>query len=134
MNISKKLGVAALIGCSAIGLLLPKAVGQPTTPQPNCTNPQTTADIHLCLGQEYRNADRRLNQLYQQLQTRLPVNRRQKLVTSQQAWIQFRDAACDFSSSRYAGGSLEPVRRTDCLTRLTRQRVQDLEEALRPDS
>ncbi|MBW4691111.1 MAG: DUF1311 domain-containing protein [Lyngbya sp. HA4199-MV5] len=70
----------------------------------------------------YQNADRRLNQLYQQLLQRLEHDRKQKLETAELAWIAFRDSTCEFEAS--SGGN---AARNQCLTRLTRQRNQQLQ-------
>ncbi len=132
MQVSRKRQIALLGSLVLAGVWgLPAPAQTPATL--NCASPQTTAEIRQCAGQEYLAADRRLNQLYSQLQGTLPAARRSQLVKAQLAWIQFRDAACAFESSAYAGGTLAPVVRTACLTRLTKQRVHDLEASLKPD-
>lgn len=73
-------------------------------------------------GGNYQNADRRLNQLYQQLLQRLEPDRKDKLETAELAWIAFRDSACEFEAS--GGGN---AARNLCLTRLTNQRNQQLQ-------
>jgi uncharacterized protein YecT (DUF1311 family) len=70
----------------------------------------------------YQTADRRLNQLYQQLLQKLEPDRKSKLETAELAWIAFRDSACGFEAS--GGGN---AARNQCLTRLTLQRNQQLQ-------
>lgn len=98
--------------------------------QPNCNNPQTQSEMNACAGIAYRNADRRLNQVYQQLLPKLSGGRRQQLVTAQQAWIRYRDASCNFERSEVEGGSMAPMIQASCLARLTEQRTKDLQQYL----
>ena len=98
--------------------------------QPNCSNPQTQGEMNACAGIAYRNADRRLNQVYQQLLPKLSAARRQQLVTAQQAWIRFRDASCTFERSGFEGGTMAPMVQSNCLARVTEQRVKDLQNSL----
>jgi uncharacterized protein YecT (DUF1311 family) len=94
-----------------------------------------TADLNAYLvgkspasSSNYQTADRRLNQLYQQLLKRLEPDRKGKLETAELAWIAFRDAACGFEAS--GGGN---AARNQCLTRLTNQRNQQLQGYLTVD-
>ena len=96
---------------------------------------QRTADLNTYLtgksptsNGNYQNADRRLNQRYQQLRQRLDSNRKSKLETAELAWIAFRDSACSFEAS--GGGN---AGRNQCLTRLTVQRNQQLQGYLAVD-
>jgi len=79
-------------------------------------------------GGNYQNADRRLNQLYQQLLQTLEPDRKRKLETAELTWIAFRDSACGFEAS--GGGN---AARNQCLTRLTLQRNQQLQGYLAID-
>jgi uncharacterized protein YecT (DUF1311 family) len=99
----------------------------------NCNNPQTQAEINQCAGLSYQNADKKLNQVYQQLLPKLPKSRQQKLISAQQAWIKFRDSSCEFERSAFAGGSIAPTIYAGCLEGLTKQRTQQLQEYLKFD-
>jgi uncharacterized protein YecT (DUF1311 family) len=96
----------------------------------NCSNPQTQLEINRCTNLAYQNADKKLNQAYQQLLPRLSGARRQKLIVSQQAWIKFRDTNCEFERSGYEGGSITPTIYFACLKITTQQRTQQLLEYL----
>lgn len=50
------------------------------------------------------------------------------LLESQRAWLRFRDRECIIEGGRYAGGSMAPMVRADCLARLTRERTTQLKE------
>lgn len=45
---------------------------------------------------------------------------------SQRAWLKFRDAQCMIEGAEFAGGSMQPLARTQCLTRMTRERTRQL--------
>lgn len=47
-------------------------------------------------------------------------------LASQRAWIAFRDKQCVIEGAEFAGGSMQPMTRKQCLTRLTRERTAQL--------
>ncbi|MEH1920922.1 lysozyme inhibitor LprI family protein [Nostoc sp.] len=100
----------------------------------NCNNAQTQAVINECAKLSYQNADKKLNQVYQQLVSTLERSRKQKLITAQQAWIKFRDNNCEFETSKYEGGSISPTIYFGCLENITKLRTQQLREYLKPDA
>jgi uncharacterized protein YecT (DUF1311 family) len=100
----------------------------------NCNNSQTQIEINECARLSYQNTDKKLNQVYQQLLPKLQGSRQQKLIAAQQAWIKFRDSSCQFETSRYEGGSIAPTIYLACLEKITKQRTQQLQEYLKPDS
>ncbi|ODH01303.1 hypothetical protein A4S05_29480 [Nostoc sp. KVJ20] len=99
----------------------------------NCNNPQTQTAINECTKLSYQNADKKLNQVYQQLLLTLERSRKQKLIAAQLAWIKFRDSNCEFERSRYEGGSIAPTIYFGCLEKTTKLRTQELQEYLKPD-
>ena len=48
------------------------------------------------------------------------------LLESQRAWLKFRDVECVIEGGQYAGGSLQAMTATQCRTRLTTTRLQEL--------
>lgn len=125
------ISVASLFG---VGMAA-RSIGSPTTgvtslqlaQSPNCDDPQNQSEMNDCAGIAYQNADRKLNQVYQQLLPKLPASRKQKLIVAQQAWIKFRDTSCDFERSAVEGGSLAPTIYGGCLATVTEQRTKDLQ-------
>ncbi|MHC8306637.1 lysozyme inhibitor LprI family protein [Pseudomonas sp. PB3P13] len=92
----------------------------------DCDNATDQATMNQCAAQQNKAADRELNALYQQITARLkgsPDNKK-RLVGAQRAWIAFRDAECKFSASGGAGGSVYPLIYSNCLTNLTKARVE----------
>jgi uncharacterized protein YecT (DUF1311 family) len=100
--------------------------------QANCKNPQTQAEINACASSLAEAADKRLNQVYQQLRARLKSSQREKLLTNEQlAWMKFRDADCTFERSRFEGGSIAPSIYFGCIEKITKRRTEDLENYLK---
>jgi len=96
----------------------------------NCNSPQTTSEINQCASQEVQAADRKLNQVYQQLKPKLRRNQQQRITNAQLAWIKFRDEACNYEKGQFEGGTLASSTYSYCIARVTRQRLSDLEEYL----
>jgi uncharacterized protein YecT (DUF1311 family) len=101
-----------------------------TIPPPAvCNNLNSQADINNCAAARYRQADRRLNEVYKQVISKLNQREREKLIDEQLAWIRGRDAACkefriDATSSAYSGA------RDSCLASQTDKRTAELEKYL----
>ncbi len=51
-------------------------------------------------------------------------------LASQRAWLAFRDTQCVIEGGQYAGGSVEPLARIQCRTRMTRERTTQLANLL----
>ncbi|MBW4647303.1 MAG: DUF1311 domain-containing protein [Kastovskya adunca ATA6-11-RM4] len=94
---------------------------------PSCESAQTQAQINQCASQAAKTADKKLNQVYQQLQATIknPPQKR-RLISAQQKWIQFRDADCEYARGKYEGGSFAPANHALCIARVTEQRTEDL--------
>lgn len=91
-----------------------------------CANATTQGDMNQCAAQENKAADNELNSLYKQITTRLKDNpeAKQLLVKAQRTWIGFRDAECNFSASGVEGGSVYPLIYSNCITALTKARIE----------
>lgn len=88
-------------------------------------------EINRCLRLRYEESDRRLNQVYRQVQTKLNPAQKQVLTDAQLAWIQFRDKSCDFETYGNRGGSGYRGFLSGCLDRVTRARTTELETWMR---
>jgi uncharacterized protein YecT (DUF1311 family) len=102
-------------------------ISQQTLPPPNCKDPQTNRDMIECGSKAFKEADKKLNQVYKTLQARMGEKQKKRLASSQQNWVKFRDSACAFEAGMYESGSLEPPTRISCYGRMTTQRVRDLD-------
>ena len=99
--------------------------------QPNCKSPQTTRDMNFCSTQEFQAADRKLNQVYQQLQAQIRSRQKQRLTAAQATWIAFRDQNCDYAKGQFEGGSVAASTYGYCRARVTQERIKDLEGFLK---
>ncbi len=125
--------VASLLLLTA-GLLLPSQASNipvQVAQQPNCKNPQTTLDMNMCSSQEFEVADKKLNQLYKQLQAKISSRQKQRLTVAQRTWIKFRDENCDYAKGQFEGGSLAASTYGYCRARVTQERIKDLEGYLK---
>jgi uncharacterized protein YecT (DUF1311 family) len=91
--------------------------------------------LKQCVHDAYTKSDAELNKLFQQIKSRLEDNAdiAKLLVPAQRAWIAYRDAECDFSSSAVEGGSIYPVIATTCRDKLTQRRIEDFKSYLSCD-
>ena len=121
----------------AAGFLLPSQASNipvQIAQQPNCKSPQTTLDMNICSSQEFKAADTKLNQLYQQLRPKLNSKQQQRLTAAQRSWVKFRDETCDYEAGKFEGGTLAAPTYGYCRARVTQQRVKDLEDYLKEAS
>jgi len=99
----------------------------------DCDNATDQATMNQCASQQHAAADKELNALYQQITSRLKGNPDSKkmLAGAQRSWIAFRDAECRFSASGVEGGSVYPLIYSNCVTELTKARVQTFKQYLK---
>jgi uncharacterized protein YecT (DUF1311 family) len=120
-----------------VGSLLPSQASNipvQIAQQPNCKSPQTTVDMNMCSSQEFQVADRKLNQVYQQLQPKLKSKQKQRLTIAQRSWLKFRDESCDYEMGQFEGGTLAASTYGYCRSRVTQERIKDLERYLQQAS
>ena len=143
ISISKKLTLlltSTLLACGTVSTnaKLSSEKAQPKESQesaviaqtPNCNEPQTTIEMNQCSAQEAGTADQKLNQVYQQLTSKLDVQQQERLVSAQLAWIEFRDKTCEYERGQFEGGTIATSTYYNCIARVTEQRVSDLETYL----
>ncbi len=91
---------------------------------------QTQSELNKTAGQEYKNADKKLNEIYQLILKDYAANKPfiKNLKEAQRIWIQFRDAQVDamFPGSAKSYGSMFPMCKGNYLTELTHQRTEAL--------
>lgn len=99
----------------------------------DCDNATDHATMNQCAAQQNKAADKELNALYQQITNRLKSTPDSKklLVSAQRSWVAFRDAECTFSSAGVEGGSAYPLIYSNCVTELTKARVQTFRNYLK---
>ena len=90
------------------------------------------SELNDCYGNAYKKGDSELNVLYRQITDRLKDDKAttKLLVAAQRAWVAFRDAECDFSTSAVSGGTAYGMIQAICLNKLTGKRIDDLKSYL----
>ncbi|TCU19284.1 lysozyme inhibitor LprI family protein [Rhizobium sullae] len=98
-----------------------------------CGDLTNQTDMNICAGKAYQKSDAELNVLYKQIEARLKddADTKKLLVAAQKAWVRFRDAECNFSSSTVAGGTAYPFISSTCLDTMTKSRIEDLKGYLK---
>ena len=88
------------------------------------------ANVYQDMEASFKQADARLNIVYKGLlQSIAKAQVRENLVQAQRAWIVFRDAEADFQTSLdNKGGMVAAYGRLEEQTKLTKQRIQELEQ------
>lgn len=94
----------------------------------DCTNAVSQAAMNACAAAEYKRSDAALNATYKELIRRRDGNDAaiRLLAAAQRAWLTFRDAECEFSTSGSEGGSVYPMLVSSCRAALTDARVEGL--------
>ena len=91
---------------------------------------QSQSELNKQAGQEYKNADKKLNDIYQLILKDYAANKAftKNLKDAQRIWVQFRDAQVQAMYLVHAKsyGSVFPMCRANYLTELTNQRTEAL--------
>jgi uncharacterized protein YecT (DUF1311 family) len=88
------------------------------------TSSQTQTDLNLRSAQEYRAAEAELTSTYGKLKRTPALN------AAQRAWIAYRDAECLYEHHATPDGSMYSMEESICKTKLTRQRIAVLKDAI----
>lgn len=94
----------------------------------SCAAANTQMEMNDCAAADLRAADTRLNTTYNEVTARLRGldQSRRLLVASENAWIQFRDAECEFATNQSNGGSAHPMVLAECKAAVTKDRIKQL--------
>ena len=95
-----------------------------------CGEFDTQFEATQCAHKEFLAADAELNRTYGQLVAKLDAKRRARLKEAETAWIKYRDANCEYESSRYEGGTMRPMIHSFCLARMTASRKDELKDQI----
>jgi len=100
----------------------------------NCDEPLTQVEMSQCAALESAQTEKQLKKIYQQLKTQNSgdVEQLNLLKQTQSLWLKYRETSCQFASSQYEGGSIQPFIYSSCITGLTQERVENLETYLLP--
>jgi uncharacterized protein YecT (DUF1311 family) len=86
--------------------------------------------LSICMAEEYKASDGRLNEVVQELTAEFKS--RNQLKRAQQAWLKYRDAQCKLAASGYSPKTSEHYYALNvCLIDLTEKRLLELENISR---
>lgn len=104
----------------------------------------SNVEMKACSWQAYQDADGVLNRAYKAIVADLAAPKGddvldrddaetlRRLKAAQRAWIAYRDGQCLLESAEMLGGTGEGLVESDCLGRLTIERVRALEDQFNP--
>jgi len=91
---------------------------------------QSQMELNAQAAADLRKSDEQLNAVYNKLRAKISDAGKKSLQTAQQSWLRFRDQECEFETMGTVGGSIHSMIVALCLTRLTDERIKDLEAQL----
>jgi uncharacterized protein YecT (DUF1311 family) len=103
----------------------------------NCADTTDLAVMNDCATKAYQQADKRLQELYQQLvpikqsSTERPLlnsNEKKLFQQSHTSWLKSREDYCNFATQAVKNEPGYPFHKYDCLRRITQQYIQNLEK------
>lgn len=88
-------------------------------------------EMNDCAAKDLKKADAELNQVYQQLISKIDdEEQKAKVKASELAWIKYRDAQCECEAFPNQGGTIYPLIYNGCLAHVTRARVKELKDMM----
>ena len=91
---------------------------------------QTQTAMNAGAGQDFLQADHKLNEVYQAISKKISPAGRSALQEAERTWVKFRDQECTFETMGSVDGSIHPMLVAGCKTDLTQQRSKGLEKLL----
>jgi uncharacterized protein YecT (DUF1311 family) len=118
--------LAAVLACSSAAL----GAGSPVLnddPKVNCKKADTTYDINVCAGRDYKKTYGALVKLYGQLYAKYDADNKKMLQASQVGWEKYVGAECSYETYPGHDGSLNSTNVTNCQNTLAAERIKQLQ-------
>ena len=96
----------------------------PTLPCPR--RPRTTAELEGCVERDIARTSAMIDAEARRVFALLAPAGRRAFARGERAWLAYRKASCTAESSKYAGGSNEPVVFGYCVAKQNRRHLADL--------
>ena len=110
-----------MIGCWAVASLTPLTVSAQSQPE-----------LNRQAREDFSKADKELNQVYQQLLSKIDKESQEKLKIAQRHWVAFRDSQAELVADFEArGGSMLPMLYEAERSSITEARTKDLKKFLK---
>jgi uncharacterized protein YecT (DUF1311 family) len=95
-----------------------------------CDGRGSQTDLNLCEGDNFKQADAKLNAVYGKLMKKISADGQSKLREAQKSWIAYRDSQCAFETLGTIDGSIHGMVVAQCLADLTEQQTKRLQHQL----
>jgi uncharacterized protein YecT (DUF1311 family) len=92
----------------------------------DCSHSPDQRAWDICTANEAELSGRRLERLLAEISSGADSARRVQLETIQRQWKTFRDSDCRWQADAFAGGSIQPVVYSQCITAVTEGRIAEL--------
>lgn len=101
-----------------------------------CGSETSQDEVRVCLAQDLRDSDKRINAVYKLLMNNLSKEERIKLRNEQRGWLKMRDKACSLNNKesnreKWLQAILADQEKTVCVVRYTFTRVAELNNMLK---
>ena len=121
-----------LLGSIVLLAMQERSIADPVRiAQADCSGSGSNVEYKNCLGRNYEAADADLNRVYRKVKAGLGSEQRDLLANAQLAWITYRDKGCEFETFGSRGGTGYRGFLSQCMERVTRSRIAELEAFLR---
>lgn len=112
---------------SAAFLVLAHSAAWPDNDDHKCNPEGKQSQLNACAENDFNNADRELNRVYQELISKLTSQKQASLRQEQRTWLKERAPNCRKEANAEAeGGSMWPMIFNFCRASATKERVQVL--------
>ncbi|MBK8769733.1 MAG: DUF1311 domain-containing protein [Rhizobiales bacterium] len=125
----------AILTCLILATSPLRALAQDA--EPDCSDQKDQSTMTRCAGMDYEKADAELNRIWPGIKAQAvesdtaegngKTDYLDALMTSQRAWIAYRDAECTRQGFEAHNGSMEPMLVNACLAEMTAKRIKDLQ-------
>jgi uncharacterized protein YecT (DUF1311 family) len=98
---------------------------------PSFTFAQTQGEMNHTSLIDFQKSDAKLNAVYTKILASLDDNGKEKLKTSERAWLAYREAQAKFEADVVArGGTMAPLIYNECRVVLTDARIKELQKSV----
>lgn len=125
----------AILSCLILATSSPGSHAQDA--EPDCSDQKDQSTMTRCAGLDYEKADADLNRIWPSIKAEAVESDAAEgngktdfldaLMSSQRAWIAYRDAECTRQGFEAHNGSMEPMLVNACLAEMTAKRIKDLQ-------
>ncbi len=91
----------------------------------DCNSRPGMQDMYICFNEQFMASDMRVNELYRKMIKTIPKEYREMLERSQNTWLAYRDAQCEFLSA-----AADPRSYTPCRLQMNEERERLLTEEM----